>query len=178
MKPFCFRCFCELHPEEEIPHRRYQKEHYIHGVLLERYPDIVHNKPLASGRRPDWLITFDTHNIIVECDENQHLVSAYLDDGNRTQDIFKDLGNRPAIFIRFNPDKTAERVGCFGFNNMNKLEVNVDEWTERLTNLINTIEESRQCPTMSIVEIKLYYDDRTLIDYPTSSSSSSSISTL
>lgn len=67
--PFCFNCYCHEYPEKKIVRRYMLKETYIHNLLIEKYPDIIHNKKISGGcsnRRPDWFIDLLTHSIIIE----------------------------------------------------------------------------------------------------------------
>jgi len=53
-------------------------------------------------------------------------------------EIFQDLGNRPVILIRFNPDKYIEDgetiPSCFDGTNLRKRE-----WNKRIKELVKTI---------------------------------------
>jgi hypothetical protein len=82
--------------------------------------------------------------IIIEIDENQHI--NYTCEDERMKMILEDLGYRPVLFIRFNPDSYIEnnknysscwKIGnkgiCIIPNNKKK------EWEERLTKLKNEI---------------------------------------
>ena len=59
----------------------------------------------ACGReRPDFMWDADTHWVILEVDENQHLSNPEVCECLRMVNIFSSLG-MPVLFIRYNPDK-------------------------------------------------------------------------
>ena len=163
--PYCFKCYCYLHPDENIPRRFRMKENYINDFLKEYYPNIINNKTISSacssGKRPDWYIELLTHTIIIECDEDQH--NNYSCENKRMMQLFTDLGDRPIIFIRFNPDKYTQNntnyEECFYYDDKNKLKVNKIEWLKRSKVLLDTIKSNEQLSDKEITIIKLYYND-------------------
>ena len=52
---------------------------------------------------------FFGHVVIIEVDENRH--SGYSCENIRTMEIFQDIGCRPCVFIRFNPDSYTTSNG-------------------------------------------------------------------
>ena len=107
-KPYCFRCHCVLHPDEEIPRRFRLKEHVIVDAIKERHGStltIICDKKIEGGcslRRPDLFIDLGSHCIIIEVDENQH--RQYECEEKRMIDMYEDIGFRKMVFLRFNPD--------------------------------------------------------------------------
>lgn len=81
----------------------------------------------CSRRRPDALIDLLSHSIVLECDEFGH--TGYSCENKRTMEIFEDLGSRPLVVLRFNPDKAqyASRFRAF----LDQLEVSMVEVPER-----------------------------------------------
>ena len=62
-------------------------------------------------------------------------------------ELFKDLGDRPIIFIRFNPDKYIDKDGksiksCFKYHKTSGVPMIADEykWTQRLETLKEKIQ--------------------------------------
>ena len=113
---YCIPCFSFTYPDIKIPRRYMLKELYIRDKLKEIYKEeaLVCNKIVndaCSKKRPDIRIEKYTHTIIIEIDENEH--KNYICENKRTMEIFQDLGNRPIVFIRFNPDKYDDIEGCF-----------------------------------------------------------------
>ena len=133
--PYCFRCFCVLNPDADIPRKFKLKEHYLRDFLKETYPEInmIFDKALESKRRPDVLIRNSNYNIVIECDENQH--NNYECENLRICQIFSDLNNLPIFIIRFNPDNysTDEEKfsSCFKTTRTGQLSLNKNEWKRR-----------------------------------------------
>ena len=114
----------------------------------------------CSRRRPDIRIECFTHNIIVECDENEH--KGYNCEGKRIMEIFQDLGSRPLIVIRFNPDSYAEDdtkiSSAFTTTKAGWLALNRTEWKWRVKELKRTIRNSlRDVPVQDLTTIQLFY---------------------
>jgi hypothetical protein len=117
----------------------------------------------CSSRRPDILIDLIIFSIVIECDENEH--SKYKCEDKRTMDIFKDLGNRPLVMIRFNPDsytiKNKRIQGCFkDTNEKNDYTLNQEEWNMRIDTLEKILFKyiSMKCiPNKEIIIEYLFY---------------------
>ena len=58
----------------------------------------------CSRRRPDLLLDLGYQVIIIEVDENQLTDYDCSCENKRTMELSQDLGHRPIVFIRFNPD--------------------------------------------------------------------------
>lgn len=161
--PYCFHCYCYLNPDEEIPHRYMMKENYINDFLIGEIKDLVHNKTIDNGcskRRPDWLKDCFTHSVIIECDENSHKHVSYEEEcqNRRTMELFEDLGSRPIVFIRFNPDSYKDFEGCFKFNSKNRI-VPTKEWDKRKKKLLKIINHHiDSIPEKEVTIDYLYFD--------------------
>ena len=136
---------CVLNPDVEIPRRYKLKEHHMVDTLKDKFPDVkmVFDKKVdnaCSLRRPDVRIECLTHTVIVECDENQHKNTSCED--KRTMELFKDLGNRPLVMIRFNSDKYGDVDSCFKFTRAGSLSLNKKEWRKRINVLCKYIEDN------------------------------------
>ena len=136
--------------------------------LVELYPEIILDKVVNGGcskRRPDGLIDMHTHSIIIEIDEDQHSGYESLCDNRRTMELFQDLGNRPIIFIRLNPDSYKINIkrhnSVFKLDkNSNELVKNTKEFNYRfqlLTDAINTAINT--IPTKNVSYVKICYTD-------------------
>ncbi len=174
--PLCQACFCNTYPDHEKSTLYKIKERYLRDELRVRFPDkdinMIFDKAVNGGcskKRPDVLIDLLLYSIIIECDEGQH--KNYECENKRTMQLFEDLGNRPLIIIRFNPDSYTENnkkvEGCFipltNIEDIHKkkfYELNEEEWKRR----INILEEvirgkmSDDIPEKEVEEIKLFYD--------------------
>jgi hypothetical protein len=88
---------------------KYNVSVFITKKIKKDYPELslVYDKIIScqscNKRRPDVFIDLFHYCIIIEIDENQHI--NYSCENKRTMEIFEALGNRPLVFIRFNPDK-------------------------------------------------------------------------
>ena len=108
--------------------------------------------------------------IIVEIDENQHDNYDCSCENKRIMQLSQDVGHRPIIFIRFNPDEyinsNNEKItSCWGTTpkiGILKIKNNKNnEWNERLATLQLQIEywcneENKTEKTIEIIQ--LYYD--------------------
>ena len=82
-------------------------------------------------------------------------------------ELSQDVGHRPIVFIRFNPDSYVNKDGkkitsCWKANKQGIMTVpknKVDEWNNRITDLNNQIQYWIDNTTDKTVEIiELYYD--------------------
>ncbi len=174
--PFCQACFCNRYPDHEKSTLYKIKERYLRDELRVRFPDkninMIFDKAIDGGcskKRPDVLIDLLLYSIIIECDENQH--KNYECENKRMMQLFEDLGERPLIMIRFNPDSYTENnkkvKGCF--NALTKIEdihkrrfydLNKEEWKRRIDILEEVIRGkiSEDIPKKEVEEIRLFYD--------------------
>jgi len=129
-KNYCFNCFVHLYPNEPISRNYRIKEKYmVEYIKTEfQYEKLILDSSLkgCSKRRPDIFIDKLTHGIIIECDENQHEYYDNICDNKRLMDIFQDIGNRPLVCIKFNPDKFINQdnkliSSCFSYNEIGTL---------------------------------------------------------
>ena len=104
--------------------------------------------------------------VIVEIDENQHTDYDCSCENKRLMQISQDLGHRPVIFIRFNPDgyttQNGEKVkSCWKLNKqgvMTIVNTKLEEWQERLSSLEKQIHYWTENTTDKTVEIiQLFY---------------------
>jgi hypothetical protein len=179
-KGYCFYCFFKECPNTHIIHEHKTKEKHVNDFIVDQYQnmDFTYNKTIKggiSGKVPDWFFDCITHSIIVENDEYQH--RNYRDEDNRNNEdnnnednrnmeLFKDLGNRPIVFIRFNPDSYIDKKGNLvksSFKYHKKEEVliiqDIHEWINRLQKLKDTIDFNiYNIPIKNITIHNLFYD--------------------
>jgi len=178
--PFCQACFCNKYPDHEKSTLYKIKERYLRDELRIQFPNndinMIFDKKVEDGcslRRPDVLIDCLTHSIVIECDEEQH--KNYKCEERRTNELYLDLGDRPLIIIRFNPDRyinyNEEKVeGCFkpliNIEDIHKkkfYDINQTEWKRRIDILVNEIKKYLQLdtfPNKMYTEVKLFYDEK------------------
>ena len=168
---FCMNCFIHLFPDNEIVRNYKTKEKAVSEKILEAFPDFtwISDKRIVDGcsrRRPDFLLDMGSHIVIVEVDENQHQDYDCSCENKRLMEISQDLGHRPVVFIRFNPDEyeTSDGVkitSCWNYDKKGNMKVKKSkerEWKERLDILIQQIRYWIDNPTEKTIEIiQLFY---------------------
>jgi hypothetical protein len=106
--------------------------------------------------------------VIVEVDENQHTDYDCSCQNKRIMELSQDLGHRPIVFIRFNPDDYKQNgtniTSCWGQDKKGICIVKKskkDEWAQRLTALeehINYWINPANTTNKTIETIQLFYD--------------------
>jgi len=166
-KPYCFNCYCVQNPDAKIKYQYKLKEHHLRDTLKESYPKInmVFDKRIDEGcslRRPDVRIECLTHTLIIECDENKH--NGYSCENKRTMELFQDLGNRPIVFLRFNPDSYKDEKGntvqgCFKKTKTIDQSLQKNEWHRRIKLLKERIDHHiKNIPTKEVTIEQLFYE--------------------
>ena len=170
----CFTCYVHLFPDRPNARNYKTKERTIVDYVKTTFPDFtwVADRKVADGcsaRRPDLLLDLGYEVIVVEVDENQHEVYDCSCENKRLMEISRDVGHRPLIFLRFNPDGYTggenEKVkSCWSVSKQGLCHVNPREkkqWEARLETLKGQIEywsaeENKSEKTLEVVH--LYYD--------------------
>jgi hypothetical protein len=154
-----------LNPDVEIPRKYKLREQYLRDFLKEEFKDteMVFDKPSGdSKRRPDILINCETHYVIVECDENQH--RGYICENRRLMEIFQDLGAKPMVVIRFNPDSYIEKSGekipsCFRMTKTVGFKPEKREWERRVKEIVEKLRiYTEKIPEKELTLEYLFYD--------------------
>ena len=171
---YCLRCFMYLFPDKPVSRNYKTKEYSVVEYVNTKFPnyDWVKDKIVNGGcskRRPDLLLDLGYQVIIVEVDENQHTDYDCSCENKRIMEISQDMGHRPIIFIRFNPDDYIQNgtkiSSCWGQTKNGICVVKKpksDEWSKRLNVLENHINywinpENTTNKTVEIIQ--LFYDD-------------------
>ncbi len=115
-KEHCFFCFVHLFPPERVARDYRTKETTVVTFLQEKFPNVDWrwNKTIddrCSKRRPDLLLDMESHILIIEVDENSHDMYDPTCEEKRMGEIWNDVGHRPIVFFRFNPDKYKDKDG-------------------------------------------------------------------
>jgi len=168
---YCLRCYIHLFPDKPVARNYKTKEYAVVEFVKNKFPELnwISDKIINGGcskRRPDLLLDLLYQIIIVEIDENQHIDYDCSCENKRIMELSQDLGHRPIIFIRFNPDDYEDNgkniTSCWGQNKNGICVVKKtknDEWNNRLTILENQINYWIQNTTNKTVEIiQLFYD--------------------
>jgi len=168
---YCLPCCIQVCPEIEVSRNYKTKETNVVDRIKETFPNFtwVEDKRVQDGcslRRPDLLLDMGSHIIIVEVDENQHSDYDCSCENKRLMQISQDVGHRPIVFIRFNPDAYTNQAGvlvksCWKLNKigvMSVVKTKEGEWEERIANLKTQIQYWIDNPTEKTVEIiQLFY---------------------
>jgi hypothetical protein len=149
---YCLRCFIYTHPNESVSRNYKTKEQTVVDHVKTKFPSVtwISDKRVSDGcsrYRPDLLLDMGYHVIIVEVDEHAHADYDCACENKRIMLISQDLGHRPIVIIRFNPDSYIDEKGlkiqsCW---TTNKLGVHVvakkhaQKWTRRLETLSDQI---------------------------------------
>ena len=113
---YCLHCYMYLFPDKPVARNYKTKEYAVVEFVKEHFPElswktdkIIHEG--CSKKRPDILLDLDYQIIIIEIDENQHISYDCSCDNKRIMELSQDVGHRPIIFIRFNPDAYMKNGG-------------------------------------------------------------------
>ena len=173
---YCMRCFMYTFPDKPITRNYKTKEFSVVDYITKEFPEYVWitDKIIQDGcskKRPDLLLDLGYQVIIVEIDENQHKTYECSCDNKRIMELSQDVGHRPIVFIRFNPDdyisKEGQKVKSCWSTNGNGINIVSqkckNEWETRLENLKKQIEywttpENKTDKTVELVQ--LYYDEK------------------
>ena len=105
----CLFCYMNLFPDKPVSRNYKTKEYSVVEYIKTKFPNLnwIADKIILGGcskRRPDLLLDLFYQIIIIEVDENQHTDYDCSCQNKRIMELSQDLGHRPIIFIRFNPD--------------------------------------------------------------------------
>ena len=123
---YCIRCFIHTFPDRPVTKNYKTKEKCTADFITQTFPQFtwVADKRVQDGcsrRRPDLILDLGYQVIIVEIDENQHTDYDCSCENRRIMELSQDVGHRPIIFIRFNPDEYLNNenekiTSCWGVN--------------------------------------------------------------
>lgn len=169
---YCLYCFVHLFPDEPATYNFKTKERHVTDYIESQFPDWTFAKDRriqdgCSKRRPDLMVDFGAYVLIVEIDEEQHFHYESICENKRTMELSQDIGHRPIVFIRFNPDKYIDsygevvrscwRINKFGVQSIEKEKIS--EWDMRLEVLRDTIQTVATRQNEKLVDtIHLFYD--------------------
>ena len=171
---YCLNCYIHNFPENPVVRNYKTKERTVVDYILQKYPNFTwySDKRIIDGcskRRPDLLADFGEFIIIIEIDENQHTTYDTICENKRLMELSVDVGHRPIVFIRFNPDEyiidnnkitSCWTIDGFGICVIKKNKIN--EWNCRLIKLMETIDfwcNPVNKSEKTIEQIHLFYDD-------------------
>ena len=170
---YCLYCFINTFPDKPVSRNYKTKEYSVVEFVKNKFHEYswISDKTIKDGcsrRRPDLLLDLGYQVIIIEIDENQHIDYDCTCENKRIMELSQDVGHRPIVFIRFNPDDYINNdvniTSCWGQNNKGICVVKKSkekEWIERLQTLENQINywtdpDNKTDKTVEIIQ--LYYD--------------------
>lgn len=171
---YCAACFIHLFPENKVSRNYKTKENevatFVKSLEIDKEYLTTFDRRLEYGcslRRPDIMIECVTHVVVVEVDENQHSSIDCACEEKRHMQIFQDVGgNRPIVFIRFNPDGYKDSHGtkhpsCFKFHKQLCIPIINDRhvWSARLEVLkARIIHHISKLPCSEVIIEHLFYN--------------------
>lgn len=168
---YCLRCCIYNCPEINVIRNYKTKEKTVVDTVCEKYTDFtwISDKRVSDGcslRRPDLLLDLGDQVVIIEVDENQHYDYDCSCENKRLMELSRDIGHRPLVFIRFNPDSYKSKDGgrinsCWytGKDGILRLSKN-SNWDNRIQSLFEQIDYWIKNRTNKTVEvIQLFYDN-------------------
>ena len=170
---YCLFCYINMFPDKPVSRNYKTKEYAVVEFVKTTFPDLswISDKIVNGGcskRRPDLLLDLGYQVIIVEVDENQHIDYDCSCENKRIMELSQDVGHRPIVFIRFNPDEYEKNKtiisSCWGQNKKGLCVVKKTkktEWEERLNSLKEQIiywihPDNMTSKTIEIIQ--LFYD--------------------
>jgi hypothetical protein len=168
---YCLSCFVHLFPDKPNARNYKTKERAVAEYVLAEFPDKtwIADKRIADGcskRRPDLCLDMGSHLLMVEVDENQHTDYDCSCENKRIMEISRDVGHRPVVFLRFNPDDYIKDgkncTSCWGIDKKGFCVVKKSkqgEWGHRLQCLKDQINYWIQHTPEKMVEVvQLFFD--------------------
>ena len=168
---YCMPCCVHLFPDIPVCRNYKTKENEVVSRIKETFPGLtwVHDKRITDGcstRRPDLLVDLGSHVLVIEVDEHKHVSYDTSCENKRLMQISQDVGHRPMVFIRFNPDSYVNQNGvkirsCWIHTKLGVATVpstRRKEWDERIQCLMDTIRHWFVNTTEKTVEVvELFY---------------------
>jgi hypothetical protein len=161
---YCLVCFIHLFPETPIVRNYKTKERAVADFVKASFPEQtwVHDKRVADGcsaKRPDLLCDLGDQVLMIEVDEDQHTAYDCSCENKRLMELSQDIGHRPMVLLRFNPDAYDNEPSCWKINGFGTCSVtDTTTWTKRLQTLKEQITYWLTHRTTKTVEcIQLYF---------------------
>ena len=170
---YCLFCYINLFPDKPVSRNYKTKEYAVVEFVKTKFPTLnwIADKIVSGGcskRRPDLLLDLLYQIVIIEIDENQHEEYDCSCQNKRIMELSQDLGHRPIVFIRFNPDdyeKDGTNISsCWGQDKKGICIVKKskkNEWIERLNVLETHIKywvTPANITNKTIETVQLFYD--------------------
>lgn len=162
-------CYIHLFPDKPITRNYKTKERNVADYVKTEFPEQtwIQDKRILDGcssRRPDLLCDLGDQVLMIEVDEGRHSKYDCSCENKRIMELSKDVGHRPIVFIRFNPDSYVDEKGkthrsCWKHNKFGTCSIAIrDAWANRLKCLKETITYWLENRTDKTIEtIYLYF---------------------
>ena len=170
---YCLFCFINLFPDKPVSRNYKTKEYAVVEYIKTKFPSLnwTLDKIINGGcskRKPDMLLDLLYQIIIIEIDENQHTHYDCSCQNKRIMELSQDVGHRPIVFIRFNPDDYDNDginiSSCWGKDGNGICVIKKSkksEWSQRLNALEEQIKYWLNPVNMTnktIETVQLFYD--------------------
>jgi hypothetical protein len=166
---YCLICYIHDNPDKEITRNYKLKERAVADIIRTAFPDKtwIHDKRITDGcsfRRPDLICDLGSHVIIIEIDEGQHTDYNTMCENKRIMELSRDIGHRPLVIIRFNPDSYTTDAGtikgCWRINALGTCSItDKPQWVQRTKRLIEeTSYHIETIPTKTVTISNLYFN--------------------
>ena len=170
---YCLFCYMHLFPDKPVTRNYKTKEYSVVNYITTQFPieNWIADKQISGGcskRRPDLLLDLLTKVVIIEVDENQHIDYDCSCENKRIMELSQDVGHRPIIFIRFNPDEYTSDgktvTSCWSNNKRGICTIKKTkqrEWNDRLSALSQCVDywlHPENIPDKTVEIIQLFYD--------------------
>jgi len=162
----CLFCFVHLFPHSPLTRNYKTKEASVVEFVKSTFPEYtwITDKRVQDGcsrRRPDLLLDLGDQVLIIEVDENKHAEYECSCENKRVMELSQDVGHRPIVFIRFNPDSYVEEnqkvPSCWYLNDDGLCILrNKPDWERRLDALKHQMEywiKERTPKTIEVVQL-------------------------
>ena len=170
---YCLFCYVNMFPDKPVSRNYKTKEFTVVDYIKTKYCNVdwITDKIIKDGcsrRRPDLLLDLGYQVLIIEVDENQHSGYDCSCENKRLMELSQDVGHRPIIFIRFNPDDymcgDKNITSCWGIDKKGMVIIKKSkkkEWQERLDSLLDQVDywmniNNKTNKTIEVIE--LFYD--------------------
>ncbi len=157
---YCADCYVNKFPDKPESRNYMAKKSAVVDFVKETFAEQVTD---------DLIIDMGYKAIVVKIDENQHIEHDCVCENTRMMKLSQDLGHKPIVLIRFNPDEYTTNETqiasswCInrGICELKKSKKKKDEWTHRLDTLADQIRHwsgLADKPDNHIEVINLFYD--------------------
>jgi len=170
---YCLHCYIHMFPDKPVARNYKTKETAVAEYIKTKYSQFewITDKRVKDGcsrRRPDLLLDLGYQVLDIETDENKHTDYDCSCENKRLMELSQDVGHRPIVFIRFNPDDYMDGdnkiTSCWGLTKQGICTVKKTkkkEWEERLNALSSQIdywidEKNKTDKTVEIIQ--MFYD--------------------